>query len=135
MICIKDHPEKDHRAPTSKSIQPLTRPKVIYDITEEELTSSIEYDIKYKNQEEIESKSSGHHHVPRHQIVYNTFGQPHLECLEDIPSENWDHHWERYPEEEWHRGPHHHDCWDHEQHQDWHQRSGKEKIIKIGIIE
>ena len=97
MICVKDHPEKGHQAPTSKSMQYSSRPKIVYDITGEELTSHIEYDIENENQEEIEPTSSGHHHVPRHRIVYNSFGQPHLECLEDTPSKNWDHH----PEEEW----------------------------------
>ena len=79
MICIKDHSEKDHRAPTSRNIQSSSRPKVVYDITGEELTSHIEYDIKNENPEEIELTSSSHHHVPRHRIVYNIFGQPHLE--------------------------------------------------------
>ena len=74
MICINDHPEKDHWALTSKSHQSSTRFKVVYDITGEELTSHTEYDIKNENKEEIESTSSGRHHASRHRIVYNTFG-------------------------------------------------------------
>ena len=64
MIYIKDHPEKNHQAPTAKNAQASSRLKAVYDITGEELTSHIEYDIKSENQEEIELTSSSHHHVP-----------------------------------------------------------------------
>ena len=83
MICIKDKSRESHHTPTSKSTQSSSQSEIINNITREELASHIECDIKNENQEEIELTSSGHHHVPRHQIVYNIFGQPHLECLED----------------------------------------------------
>ena len=70
-----------HRSTSSSS------PETINNIIREELTSHSECDIKNENQEEIELTLSGHHHVPRHQIVYNIFVQPHLECLENTLSE------------------------------------------------
>ena len=69
MICINDHPQKDHWVPTSKSQQSLPRPKVVYDISGEELTSHIEHDIKNEDQEETESTLSTHHYVPRHSCL------------------------------------------------------------------
>ena len=119
MIHIKDYQEKDHWVLTANAHLPSHRPNVIYDITGEELTSHLEYGIKNETQEEIKSTSSAHH-VPRHRIVYNIFGQPH--DLE-IPSEERDHHWKEHSEEEWHEEPSHHECWDHEQHHEWHHRN------------
>ena len=78
MIHINDYQEKDHWVLTANAHLPPHRPKVIYDITGEELTSHLKYDIKNENQEEIKSTSSTHH-VPRHRIVYNSFG--HLVAL------------------------------------------------------
>ena len=81
------------RHPTRAVGHQAPRPRIVYDITGEELTSHIEYDIGNEEQEENESIQSTHHHVPRHRVVYNTFGQPHLECLDSISEEEWDHHW------------------------------------------
>ena len=125
MVCIKDESEENIHNLTSRSIQSSSRPETINNIIREELTSPSEYDINNENQEEIELTSSGHHHVPRHQIVYNIFGQPHLECLENTSSEEWDHH-EECSEGKWpHESPHH-ECWDQDQHHEWHQDNQRE---------
>ena len=83
MVCIKNNPEEGPQIITSRSTPSSLQSETIKNITGEELTSHNECDIKNENQEEIELTSGGHHHVPRHQIVYNIFGQPHLECLEN----------------------------------------------------
>ena len=70
MIYINDRQEKDHQVLTANGHQPSHQPKIIYDITGEELTSLLEYDIKNENQEEIESTPSAHH-VPRRGIWQN----------------------------------------------------------------
>ena len=126
MVCIKDKSEEDPQTFTSRSTQSSSRPEIINNITREELTSHSECDIKNENQEEIELTLSGHHHVPRHQIVYNIVGQPHLECLETTASEEWDHQ-EECSEEKWHRESPHHECWDQEQHHEWHQDNQQEE--------
>ena len=82
----RKNPEEDPQVITSRTTTSSLQPEIINNITREELTSPNEYDIKNENQEEIELTSNGHHHVPRHQIVYNIFGQPHLECFENTSS-------------------------------------------------
>ena len=119
--------QKKALRPSHRGVRnPSSRPETINNITREELTSHNECDIKNENQEEIELTLSGHHHVPRHQIVYNIFGQPHLECLENTSSEEWDHH-EECSEGKWHHEPPHHECWDQEQHHEWHQDNQQEE--------
>ena len=74
MVCIKKNTEEDPQVITSRTTTSSLQPETINNITREELTSHNECDIENENQEEIELTSNGHHHVPRHQIVYNIFG-------------------------------------------------------------
>ena len=81
MVCIKKNLEEEPQVITSRTTASSLQPETINNITREELTSHSECDIENENQEKIELTSDGHHHVPRHQIVYNIFGQPSSRML------------------------------------------------------
>ena len=112
MLCIKKNIEEDTMVITSSTTASSSQSEIINNITQEELEPSHEKDSKFDNQKEIELAQEGHHHVPRYQIVYNIFGQPHLECLEDPSSIEWDHHECSEEEEEWPLEPSYVVCWD-----------------------